>query len=406
MNRRAAPVLERLTLHRVRLELARPWTSPVAAFSQRDVVLVEATVDGATGWGECVAQPEPTYTAEYVDGAIDVLGRHLVPRALSAPSAEPAAVEAALRPVKGHPMAKAAVTTAVLDAVLRLRGVRLVDHLAASSRAVDPGWQPPVAVPAGVAIGSGASAGGDPGPVVAECEERVGEGYRRLKLKVQPGWDEVPVAAARRAVGDGVALQVDANGTYATATATASHNANAGHKANDAAALAPLDDLNLLCIEQPLAEDDLLGHAALARRLRTPLCLDESITSPEAAATALEVGACAVVNIKAGRVGGLAAAVEIHDRCWEASVPVWCGGMLETGVGRAVNLALAALPGFTLPGDLSAAARYWRQDIVTEPAVLRADGTIAVPTGPGTGVTVADDLPERTVWSASWGRPG
>jgi O-succinylbenzoate synthase len=384
---RPAPVLERLALHRVHLDLARPWASPVAAFAARDVVLVEATVDGATGWGECVAQPDPTYSAEYVEGAIDVLVRHLVPRALAAASAAGADVAAALRPVQGHPMARAAVSTAILDAVLRLRGTRLVDHLASLSDRTPPGWRPPSAVPAGVAIGSA----GDVAALAAECEERVDEGYRRLKLKVHPGWDAEPVATARGAVGEGVALQVDANGSYAAAGPDG---------------LAAIDDAGLLCIEQPLADDDLLGHAALAVRLRTPVCLDESITSAATVATALHVGACRVVNVKPGRVGGLAEAVAVHDRCVAAGVPVWCGGMLETGVGRAVNLALAALPGFTLPGDLSAAARYWREDIVTEPAVLTGGGTIAVPGGPGTGVEVRPDITDRTVWTWARGRGG
>jgi O-succinylbenzoate synthase len=397
----AGPVLERLSLHRVRLELAQPWASPVAAFDRRDVVLVEAVVDGVSGWGECAAQPEPTYSPEYVEGAIDVLLRHLLPRALAAASSEPAAIEAALRPVKGHAMARAAVSSAVLDAVLRLRGVRLIDHLAAASTTTGEAWRPPDSVPAGVAIGSVASAGGDPGPLVAECEQRVGEGYRRLKLKVHPGWDRVPVTAARRAVGEAVALQVDANGSYAP-------GGTAGGAGIDdtVAALSPLDELGLLCVEQPLGDEDLLGHAEVASRLRTPVCLDESITSPDAAATALRVGACSVVNVKPGRLGGLGAAVEVHDACRRTGVPVWCGGMLETGVGRAANLALAALPGFTLPGDLSAAARYYREDVVTEPAVLGADGTIAVPTGPGSGVTVVEDLGSRTIWSATRERAG
>ncbi|MBO0729649.1 MAG: o-succinylbenzoate synthase, partial [Acidimicrobiaceae bacterium] len=205
--------------------------------------------------------------------------------------------------------------------------------------------------------------------LVDVVDRRVYEGYRRVKLKVEPGWDVEPVRALRERFGDALALQVDANGAYTLA---------------DARHLARLDAFDLLLIEQPLADDDLAGHTELARLLRTPICLDESITSARVAADAIARGACSVVNVKAGRVGGLLEARRVHDVCAAHGVPVWCGGMLETGLGRAANVALAALPGFTLPGDLSASDRYWRQDL-TAPFVL-ADGHLPVPAGPGLGV--------------------
>jgi O-succinylbenzoate synthase len=221
--------------------------------------------------------------------------------------------------------------------------------------------------------------------LLEEVGRRVAEGYRRVKLKIHPGWDVEPVSAVRRRFS-GLLLQVDANGSYGL---------------DDGSALAALDDLGLLCIEQPLAEDDLLGHAVLAKSLRTPLCLDESITSAAAARTAIEMGACGVVNIKAGRVGGYLEAVRVHDACAALGVPVWCGGMLETGIGRAANLALAALPGFTIPGDLSASDRFYREDIA-ERVTVNPDGTIDVPSAPGTGAVLRPEVLAGSTIDQEW----
>jgi O-succinylbenzoate synthase len=371
---------------RLRLPLVAPWVTTMGVIDSRDVLLARAVVDGAEGWGECVAQPEPTYSSEYVDGAAAVLDRHLLPRLVDGPPlVGPDGVADRLAPVRGHLMAKATLEAAVLDAWLRVRGRSLAVDLA--RRAAPPSVAVPATVPAGVVVGITGSVEG----LLAEVATRVAEGYRRVKLKIHPGWDVVPVAAVRdRWPTDELALQVDANGAYAT-------------RADPAGDLAPLDDLDLLVIEQPLADDDLLGHAALAARLRTRVCLDESLTSVGGVATALALGACSAVNLKAGRVGGPLEAVAIHDLCRRAGVPVWCGGMLETGIGRALNLALASLPGFTLPGDLSAADRFWAEDIVTRPARLTPDGTIAVPDGPGIGVELRADLAAVTV-SRRWYR--
>jgi O-succinylbenzoate synthase len=251
-------------------------------------------------------------------------------------------------------MAKAALEAAVLDAELRAAGLSFGAYLGAVSDRV----------PAGVSVGIHPSI-----PALLDAvDSYLAEGYLRIKLKIEPGWDVEPVRAVRERFGDDVLLQVDANTAYRLA---------------DARHLARLDEFGLLLVEQPLPEDDVRGHAELARHLRTPVCLDESITSARAAADAIAVGACSIVNIKAGRVGGYLEARRVHDVCAANGVPVWCGGMLETGIGRAANVALAALPGFVLPGDTSASRRYYSEDL-TEPFELDA-GHLPVPTGPGVG---------------------
>jgi O-succinylbenzoate synthase len=350
--------LAEVELRRIRLPLVAPFRTSFGTESDRDILLVRVTTEtGVAGWGECVASELPLYSAEYVAGAQQVIRDVLLPRLWPLPHLAAYRVGPALAAVKGHRMAKAALELAILDAELRTVGVPL------------GGWLGAVRdrVPAGVSVGIADS--------IPELLDSVtgylAEGYQRIKLKIEPGWDVEPVRAVRERFGD-IALQVDANAAYRT---------------SDAAQLAKLDDFDLLLIEQPLAEEDIRGHAALAARLRTPVCLDESITSAAAAADAISLGACAIVNIKAGRVGGLLEARRVHDVCAAHGIPVWCGGMLETGIGRAANVALAALPNFTLPGDTSASNRYWQRDLVTEPVVLN-DGHVDVPVGPGLGVTV------------------
>jgi o-succinylbenzoate synthase len=350
--------LVEVELRRIRLPLVGPFRTSFGVEKERDILLVRVTTDdGATGWGECVAGEEPLYSAEYVDGAQHVIKEFLLPRLWPLPRVSAHRVGPALAPVKGHRMAKAALELAVLDAELHTQGVSLGGWLGATRDRV----------PAGVSVGIADS--------IPALLDQVGgflhEGYRRIKLKIEPGWDVEPVRAVREQFGD-IVLQVDANAAY---------------QLSDAATLAKLDDFDLLLIEQPLAEDDVRGHAALAKRLRTPICLDESITSARAAADAIAIGACQLVNIKPGRVGGLLEARRVHDVCAASGIPVWCGGMLETGIGRAANIALAALPNFTLPGDTSASNRYWKRDLVTDPVVLR-DGYVDVPGGQGIGVTV------------------
>jgi O-succinylbenzoate synthase len=352
--------LAAVELRRVELPLVSPFRTSFGTQTTRDVLLVKVVTPDAQGWGECVAPSEPLYSPEYVDAAHDVVRRHLLPRLFALPELSSAGVAGALAPVKGHRMAKAALEMAVLDAELRARGESFGDHLGAVRDVVD----------CGVAVGIAGS--------LPELLDAVGayvaQGYRRIKLKIEPGWDVQPVRAVRERFGDELLLQADANGAYTRA---------------DARRLAGLDPFALLLVEQPLPEDDLRGHAELARRIITPVCLDESITSARVAADAIGLGACTVVNVKAGRVGGYLEARRVHDVCAGHGIPVFCGGMLETGVGRAANVALAALPNFTLPGDTSASDRYYRRD-VTPPFVLE-DGRLRVPTGAGLGVDV---LPE------------
>jgi O-succinylbenzoate synthase len=349
--------LREVELRRIRLPLVAPFRTSFGTQHARDILLVRVTSDEAEGWGECVAGDEPLYSEEYTDGAQHVIREHLLPRLLATPDLTAHRVGPALAAVKGHPMAKAALETAVLDAELRARGVALAEYLGSVRDEAA----------AGVSVGITEGVRQLLDAVAAYLDQ----GYVRIKLKIEPGWDVEPVRAVRERFGDAL-LQVDANAAYSL---------------GDAARLARLDPFDLLLIEQPLPADDLRGHAELARRIRTPMCLDESITSARVAADAIARGACAIINIKAGRVGGYLEARRIHDLCGAHGVPVWCGGMLETGLGRAANVALATLPGFTLPGDISASDRYWRRDLVTEPFVLR-DGALRAPTGPGLGVTV------------------
>jgi O-succinylbenzoate synthase len=334
--------------------------------TSRRILLVRAQVERAgvvtDGWGECVAGDEPTYSSEYVDGAALVMTNVLVPRLHAVDELAAADVAAVLEPVRGHPMAKAALEMAVLDAELRADGRSFASFLGVQRERI----------PSGVSVGIH--------PTVDDLLEAVqgylDDGYVRIKLKIEPGLDLEPVAAVRELIGPDTPFQVDANAAYGR---------------RDVEHLAGLDRFDLLLIEQPLPEDDLLGHAALAAAIETPVCLDESITSATVCADAIDVGAAEIVNIKAGRVGGYLAARRIHDLCLARAVPVWCGGMLETGIGRAANAALAALPGFTLPGDISASRRFWARDIVSEPIDV-VDGHVAVPDGPGFGVELDLDF--------------
>jgi o-succinylbenzoate synthase len=349
-------------LREIALPLVTPFRTSFGTQTSRRILLVraEAERDGAIvhGWGECVAGDEPTYSSEYADDAALTIITQLVPRL---PCDEPISSDAvgkALAPVKGHPMAKAALEMAVLDAELRAEGRSFGEFLGATR----------TSVPSGVSVGIHASIG----ELLAAVEGYLADGYVRIKLKIEPGWDFAPLAAVRRLIGPDVPLQVDANTAY---------------RRDEIDHLRQLDEFGLLLIEQPLPEDDLLGHALLARAAATPVCLDESITSATVARDAIELGACEIVNIKPGRVGGYLEARRIHDLCRGLGVAVWCGGMLETGIGRAANVALAALDGFTLTGDISAARRFWARDIVREPIDI-VDGHVTVPGGPGFGFDI------------------
>ncbi len=358
-------------LRRIQMPLVAPFRTSFGTTTVREILLVRAVTSDAEGWGECVADVAPLYSPEYVEGCADVLRRFLIPALAAHPDLRPEAVAAVLAPVKGHPMAKAAIETAVLDAQLRRDGISLARRLGAVRDRV----------PCGVSVGIMDSLT----ELIDAVAGYLDQGYLRIKLKIEPGWDVEPVRAVRERFGDDVLLQVDANAAYTLA---------------DARQLARLDDFGLLLVEQPLAAGDLRRHAELARLIRTPICLDESIESAVDAADAIVLGACSVVNIKPGRVGGYLEALRIHEVCRAHDVPVWCGGMLETGVGRAANVALAALPGFVLPGDTSGSDRYYAAD-VTEPFVL-VDGHLDVPAGPGIGVSPLPDRLREVTASTEW----
>lgn len=358
-------------LVRVELPLVSPFRTSFGTETVRDALLVRVDADGAEGWGECVALADPVYSSEYVDGCIDVLRRYFVPALFATPSIRAAGIAPLLSRFHGHRMSKSALEMAVLDAELRVQGRSFASELGGTRDEV----------PCGVSVGIMDSI---PDLLLA-VSGYLDQGYQRIKLKIEPGWDIEAVAAIRREFGDEVPLQVDANTAYA--------REHASH-------LKQLDAFNLLLIEQPFPEEDLRGHAMLASQLQTPVCLDESIVSAESAEDAIQMGACSVVNVKPGRVGGYLEARRVHDVCAKYNVPVWCGGMLETGIGRAANLALAAMPNFVLPGDISASERYYAEDI-TEPFVMTA-GQMTVPTAPGLGILPKESALDRFATSREW----
>ena len=345
----------------INLPLVRPFRTSFGTQNERELLLVKITTrDGAEGWSECVALSEPLYSPEYTFGSQDVLERFLLPKIFGAGDIRAEEIPDLLRPFLGHQMSKACVETAILDAQLKLEGISFGSYLGSSKEMID----------CGVSVGITSTIDA----LAQEVSQYVDEGYRRIKLKIEPGWDIEPVRVIRELFPD-MPLQVDANQAYSR---------------EDAAHLKQLDPFNLLLIEQPLDEHDVLGHAMLAKVVQTPICLDESITSLESARDALALKATTIINIKPGRVGGYLESVKIHDLCVENDIPVWCGGMLETGIGRAANIALASLAGFTLPGDTSASSRYYHRDITT-PFVME-DGQLRVPSGPGIGVDIDLDF--------------
>lgn len=346
--------LDAVELREVALPLVSPFRTSLGTQTVRTALIVRVLTDEGEGWGECAAEDEPTFCAEYLPGAADVIKRFVLP-ALAPLDLDPAAVAPALEHLRGHRMAKAAVEMAVLDCWLRSRRTSLAEHLGGVRRRVR----------VGVSVGIAETVDA----LLDTVDKHLTAGYARIKLKIEPGWDLEPVRAVRETFGAGLMLTVDANTAYSPG--------DLGH-------LAKLDAYGLALVEQPFAPDDLHAHAALAARMDTPVCLDESITSARDAAEAIRRGACSIINIKPARVGGYLEARRVHDLAQANGVPVWCGGMLETGLGRAANLALASLPGFTLPGDISATSRYYHRDI-TRSFVLD-DGWLAVPAEPGLGV--------------------
>lgn len=374
-----API-RRCEVREVLMPLKEPFVTGFGATDTRRTLLVHVVdADGVEGWGEAAALDHPFYLPDTTSGSLAVICEWALPLALGGPL-DPRSVARRLSPIRGNTFARAGVEAAFWC----LEAARDSSSLAALF-AAEAGADGPVSLRSTVPVGESIGIHGDIDGTLAEVSARLAEGYRRIKLKVKPGWDDEVVGAVRQMVGADVMLQVDANGSYTSAE-------------DDMRRLQSLDAYRLACIEQPLEWDDLLGHAELQRRLSTPICLDESLRSPHDVRRALGLGACRNVNLKPGRVGGVTASLAIHDICWRAALPLWCGGMLESGVGRAVNLALCALPGFTEPADMSPADVLYEFDLVEPTYEVAADGTIAVPTSPGLGFPLAmGRIEEQTV---------
>jgi o-succinylbenzoate synthase len=363
LNKTVAAVPDRLTIERielrtVRLPLNEPFETSFGRIDSRLIFLVTVNGGGETGWGEVVAAEEPLYSYETVGTALHVIRDYLAPAMLGEPLRDISDLAQRLAPFRGHNMAKAGLELAFMDLFARLKCQSLSTLIGGTRESI----------PVGVSLGIQ--------PSLDHLLERVDRylalGYQRIKLKIKPGWDIEIVREVRRHNPD-ILLSVDANAAYTLA---------------DVDHLRQLDDFNLLMIEQPLEYDDLVDHAQLQAKLSTSICLDESITGLNRAKQALDLGSCRIINIKIGRVGGYSQAVGIHDLCYARGIPVWCGGMLESGIGRAHNIALASLPGFVLPGDISASARYFARDLIVPEVTVGRDGTVIAPLGPGLGFNV------------------
>ncbi|WP_298816239.1 o-succinylbenzoate synthase [Chloroflexus sp.] len=350
--------IEAIELRRIKLPYRAPFETSGWREEANHSVIVTLHSEGVVGWGEAPVGAGPWYNEETQATAWVMMREILAPMLLGRDLSRPEEVDAIFARVRGNRMARAGIEFAAWDLFGRARGQSLSAMLGGTRRRVE----------VGVSVGVQPSIEA----LLDVVEGYVSAGYRRVKLKIKPGWDIEPTRAVRERWPD-LRLQVDANSIYTL---------------DQADHLARLDEFELLLIEQPLAHDDIIDHAKLQRRLRAPICLDESIVSPDHARWAIELRACGVINIKPSRVGGFTAARQIHDMAQAAGIPVWCGGMLETGIGRAANVGLASLPNFSLPGDISANDRYFRQDIVTNPFTLNADSTLTVPEGPGSGAEV------------------
>jgi len=365
--------IERVEVRELSLPLRHPFETSFARTTRKEFLLVSVSADGLTGHGECVADRDPFYLPETNATVRHVLQDFLVPLAFTLDLEHPRALLPALFRVRGHEMAKAALEMAVWELWARREGAPLARVLGGAKPAIE----------AGVSVGLQ----DDEATLLRKVEAEIAAGYRRIKVKIKPGRDVSLVRALRERFG-AVPLMVDANSAYTL---------------DDAPVLQGLDGAGLMMIEQPLAWDDVVDHAVLQSDLRTPICLDESIRSADLARQALELGACRIINIKAGRVGGFAASLAIHDLCRSRGVPVWCGGMLESGIGRLANVHLQTLPGFSLPGDTSASARYFEEDLVDPPVTVSPEGLITVPRGPGIGHEILWPRVERaTVNRQSW----
>ena len=357
--------IDQVEMRLIRLPLVEPFETSFGSIESRHIFLISLEAEGLRGWGEVVAGDEPRYSYETVGTAFHVIRDFLGPVLLSAPVASYQDLAERFIPFRGHNMAKAGLELALLDLLAQTTHQSLSHFLGGNRKRV----------PVGVSLGIQSTQA----QLLERVDRYLGLGYQRIKLKIKPGWDVDVVAKVRAAYPD-ILLSVDANSAYTLA---------------DKHHLQQLDDYNLLMIEQPLENDDLIDHAHLQSELKTPICLDESITSLRQAENALKLKSCQMINIKVGRVGGYSQALPIHDLCLSKEVPVWCGGMLESGVGRAHNIALASLSGFVLPGDISASSRYFARDVILPEVMVAPDGMVDVPGNEGLGFAVDRDFIEH-----------
>ena len=350
--------VQSVEIRKVRLPYVSRFETSFGVETVKEALIITIKRDDITAYGECVALAGPWYNEETITSAEYILRQYLIPELLRKKFDSPAAFLEATDGIRGNNMAVATMEMALWDLMGKMTGKSLSQLLGGRKSEVE----------VGVSVGIHPSIGG----LVETVTSYVHDGYKRVKLKIKPGYEVEPVRAIREKYPE-ILLQVDANSAFSLA---------------DFPTLKQLDNFKLLLIEQPLGHDDVLDHAKLQKRLSTPICLDESIHTPQDARKAIEIDACRVINIKPGRVRGLQRSKEIHDHCLERKIPVWCGGMLETGIGRAFNVALASLPGFVLPSDISASKRYFKQDIITKEFELTSHGTLEVPREPGIGIGV------------------
>jgi O-succinylbenzoate synthase len=355
--------IERIVLRQIRMPLVHFFETSFGRTYERHVVLVEVVSDGLSGWGEVTAGENPFYNEEWTDSAWLIVQNFVAPRVLKHTFEDASQVADRTSHIRGHRMARGGVEAAVWDLEARRHGVPLAEHISGGARAE---------IPCGVSIGIQDSVA----ELLKKIETEVNAGYQRIKMKIKPGWDIDVIREVRRAFPK-IRLMADANSAYTLA---------------DAPRLKCLDEFNLMMIEQPLAHDEIIDHVELQAQLQTPICLDECIRSAHQAEQAIRMKACRIINIKLGRVGGFREAKRVHDVAQQHGIPVWCGGMLETGIGRAHNVALATLPNFVLPGDVSASKRYWARDIIAPAVEVSERGTIAVPTTPGFGYDIDHDF--------------
>src|SRR5580658_1257544 len=357
--------IDAIFLRELHIPLVHPFETSFGVTTDRRVLLVELRAEGLTGWGECVAGEHPYFSDETVDTAWQVILQELAPSLASADPEHAGKIPALFKRVRGHRMAKAALENSVWDLEAQMRGISLADLLGGTREKI----------PCGVSIGIQPSLERQ----LAEVEKELAAGYQRIKLKCKPGWDSHVFEAVRKRWPD-IMLSCDANSAY---------------RLKDADDIRSWDEFGLLMIEQPLWYDDFYYHSMLQKQLATPICLDESIRNRRDALAAIEMESCRIINIKNGRVGGFSEAIAVHNAAHERGVPVWCGGMLESGIGRAHNIALSSLENFSLPGDVSASARYWTEDIIEPEVEVSAEGEIAVPDTPGRGYEARPDLIEK-----------